>query len=75
MNSGFGTVITAMITPMLDDYSVDYQGAAELAEHLIENGSDGLVVAGTTGESPTLSDEERSSFLLLWLSPLVARFQ
>ncbi|NLV91937.1 MAG: 4-hydroxy-tetrahydrodipicolinate synthase [Firmicutes bacterium] len=59
MNSGFGTVITAMITPMLDDYSVDYQGAAELAEHLIENGSDGLVVAGTTGESPTLSDEEK----------------
>ena len=59
MNSGFGTVITAMITPMLDEYSVDYQGAAELAEHLIENGSDGLVVAGTTGESPTLSDEEK----------------
>ncbi len=59
VNNGFGTLITAMVTPMQDDFSVDYDGAAQLAEYLIENGSDGLVVAGTTGESPTLTDEEK----------------
>lgn len=59
MNNGFGTLVTAMITPMNEDLSVDYEGAAQLAEYLIENGSDGLVVAGTTGESPTLTDEEK----------------
>lgn len=59
MNNGFGTLLTAMITPMLEDLSVDYDGAAKLAEYLIEQGSDGLVVAGSTGESPTLTDEEK----------------
>lgn len=59
VKNGFGTLLTAMITPMLDDLSVDYDGAAKLAEYLVEHGSDGLVVAGTTGESPTLTDEER----------------
>lgn len=59
VNNGFGTLLTAMITPMLEDLSVDYDGAAKLAEYLIEQGSDGLVVAGSTGESPTLTDEEK----------------
>lgn len=59
VKNGFGTLLTAMITPMLDDLSVDYDGAAKLAEYLVEHGSDGLVVAGTTGESPTLTDEEK----------------
>lgn len=55
----FGRVITAMITPMHEDFSVDYDGAQKLAAHLLENGSDGLVVSGTTGESPTVSKEEK----------------
>jgi len=53
-----GRVLTAMVTPFKDDLSVDYKKAAELAKYLIENGSDGLVIHGTTGESPTLTHEE-----------------
>jgi 4-hydroxy-tetrahydrodipicolinate synthase len=55
----FGRVLTAMVTPFGKDGSVNYPVAEALAAHLVENGSDGLVVCGTTGESPTLSwDEE-----------------
>ena len=54
-----GEVLTAMVTPFRPDGSVDLDGFRALARHLVENGSDGLVVTGTTGESPTLSDEER----------------
>lgn len=55
----FGHVVTAMVTPFDAADQVDYAKAAVLARRLIENGNDGLVVAGTTGESPTLSDEEK----------------
>jgi 4-hydroxy-tetrahydrodipicolinate synthase len=54
-----GEVLTAIVTPFDADGAVDYDRFRELAEFLVANGSDGLVVAGTTGESPTLSDEER----------------
>jgi 4-hydroxy-tetrahydrodipicolinate synthase len=54
-----GEVLTAIVTPFDASGAVDYERFRELASHLVENGSDGLVVAGTTGESPTLSDEER----------------
>src|SRR5215831_13824770 len=54
-----GSVITAMVTPFDADGAVDLERARDLAAHLVENGSDGLVVCGTTGESPTLSDEEK----------------
>jgi 4-hydroxy-tetrahydrodipicolinate synthase len=54
-----GNVLTAIVTPFREDGSVDFDAFQRLARHLVENGSDGLVVAGTTGESPTLSDEER----------------
>ncbi len=54
----FGMVLTAMVTPFKPDGSMDYKRAAELANYLAENGSDGLVVHGTTGESPTLTHEE-----------------
>lgn len=57
--SAFEGVITAMVTPFGEDGGIDYEGAQRLAEHLIDNGSHGLVVAGTTGESPTLSDDEK----------------
>jgi 4-hydroxy-tetrahydrodipicolinate synthase len=54
-----GSVLTAIVTPFRDDGSVDFDAFQRLARHLIDNGSDGVVVAGTTGESPTLSDAER----------------
>ncbi|MEW6045675.1 MAG: 4-hydroxy-tetrahydrodipicolinate synthase [Bacillota bacterium] len=55
----FGRLLTAMVTPMRQDGSVDYAAAQELAVRLVESGSDGVVVCGTTGESPTLSDDEK----------------
>jgi 4-hydroxy-tetrahydrodipicolinate synthase len=54
----FGRLLTAMATPFRADGALDLDGAQRLAEHLVDHGSDGLVVAGTTGESPTLSHEE-----------------
>jgi len=54
-----GTVLTAIVTPFRDDGAVDFDAFQSLARPLVANGSDGLVVAGTTGESPTLSDDER----------------
>jgi len=54
-----GEVLTAAVTPFRADGSLDVDGFRALARHLVENGSDGLVVAGTTGEAPTLSDDER----------------
>jgi 4-hydroxy-tetrahydrodipicolinate synthase len=54
-----GEVLTAMVTPFREDGSVDLDRFRDLCLHLVGNGSDGLVVTGTTGESPTLSDEER----------------
>jgi len=58
-----GGVITAMVTPFAEDRSVDEVAARKLARHLVENGSHGLVLAGTTGESPTLDDEEKLELL------------
>jgi 4-hydroxy-tetrahydrodipicolinate synthase len=57
----FSGVLTAMVTPFAEDGSVDLGAARSLARHLVDNGSHGLVVAGTTGESPTLSDDEKLS--------------
>jgi 4-hydroxy-tetrahydrodipicolinate synthase len=57
----FGRLLTAMITPFHADQSVDLDGAARIARHLAETGSDGIVVTGTTGESPTLTTEEKLS--------------
>ncbi len=54
-----GDVLTAIVTPFHEDGSVDFDSFQRLARHLVDNGSDGLVVAGTTGESPTLDDRER----------------
>lgn len=55
----FGQVLTAMVTPFGADGSLNVDGARKLATHLIDNGSDGVVVCGTTGESPTLSHDEK----------------
>lgn len=58
-NPYFGRLLTAMVTPFNADGSVNYEKAAYLAEWLINNGSDGLVVAGSTGEAATMSTEEK----------------
>ncbi|HEX6568088.1 MAG TPA: 4-hydroxy-tetrahydrodipicolinate synthase [Acidimicrobiales bacterium] len=55
----FGKVLTAMVTPFHDDGALDLDGAATLAQWLVAQGNDGLVIAGTTGEAPTLSDDEK----------------
>jgi 4-hydroxy-tetrahydrodipicolinate synthase len=60
----FGRLLTAMVTPFTDDGEVDYDGAAALASHLVDElAHDGLVISGTTGESPTTSDAEKSELL------------
>ncbi len=59
----FSGVITAMVTPFANDGALDLEAARRLAAHLVENGSHGLVVSGTTGESPTLSDAEKLHLL------------
>jgi 4-hydroxy-tetrahydrodipicolinate synthase len=58
-SAGLGVVLTAMVTPLDADLAVNEAAARRLARHLVEHGSDGLVVAGTTGESPTLADDEK----------------
>ncbi len=55
----FGSVLTAMVTPFTRAGEVDYETAWELARHLVDTGTEGIVVCGTTGESPTLSDLEK----------------
>ena len=54
-----GEVITAMVTPFDKDYKIDWNATDKLIDYLLENGSDSLLFAGTTGESPTLSDDEK----------------
>ena len=58
-----GEVLTATVTPFDADGAVDYERYRELCAYLVDNGSDGVVVNGTTGEAPTLSDEERLGLL------------
>ena len=59
----FGRVLTAMVTPFRADGSLDLDAAQALATHLVDHGHDGLVVSGTTGESPTTSDDEKDRLL------------
>jgi 4-hydroxy-tetrahydrodipicolinate synthase len=61
MPGRFGAIATAMVTPFDDDLALDLDGAATVARWLQEQGTEALVVAGTTGEAPVLSDEERLS--------------
>jgi 4-hydroxy-tetrahydrodipicolinate synthase len=59
----FGRTLTAMVTPFTADGALDLDAAARVATHLVDNGNDGLVVSGTTGESPTTTDEEAGRLL------------
>ncbi len=60
MSGRFGSLITAMVTPFRDDHAIDIDGAERLAAHLLDSGSDAIVVAGSTGESPTLTHKEKA---------------
>ena len=68
-----GEVLTAVVTPFGRDASVDFERFRELAQHLVESGSDGLVVAGTTGESPNLTDDERLELFRVAVDALQGR--
>lgn len=59
----FGRVLTAMVTPFAADGALDLDGAQRLAAHLVDSGNDGLIVNGTTGESPTTSDVEKEQLV------------
>ena len=59
----FGRVLTAMVTPFTADGALDFDGAQRLAAHLVDAGNDGLVINGTTGESPTTSDAEKADLV------------
>jgi 4-hydroxy-tetrahydrodipicolinate synthase len=59
----FGSLLTAMVTPMTDDGSVDFDAAASLAAHLVEHGHDGVVLNGTTGEAPTTHSPEKADLI------------
>jgi 4-hydroxy-tetrahydrodipicolinate synthase len=63
MTAPFGRVLTAMVTPLAPDGSVDLDRAAALADRLVSEGNDGLVVSGTTGEAPTTSRQEKADLL------------
>jgi 4-hydroxy-tetrahydrodipicolinate synthase len=59
----FGQVLTAMVTPFRDDGSLDLAAAQQLATNLVDHGHDGLVLSGTTGESPTTTDDEKVALI------------
>ena len=61
----FGNILTAMITPFTDDGHVNFQEALRLAGHLLDNGSDGLIVCGTTGEGPNIDDRDKLELFTL----------
>src|SRR5687768_15609937 len=63
MTAPFGRVLTAMVTPFRADGALDVTRAGELASRLVDEGNDGLVISGTTGESPTTSDAEKDALL------------
>jgi 4-hydroxy-tetrahydrodipicolinate synthase len=65
-----GAILTAMVTPFDADGRVDEEATVRLMHHLVEHGSDGLVVAGTTGEAPTLTDEEQLALIALAVDEL-----
>src|SRR3954465_14287096 len=70
----FGRVLTAMVTPLTEDGSIDLAGAQELAAHLVDRQAhDGVVVLGTTGESPTISDGEQPALPEAAMDPRGAR--
>lgn len=73
MTPAFGRLLTAMVTPFHADGSLDIPSAERVADHLVTHGSDGIVVAGTTGESPTVSDREHGELVAAVVSAVGGR--
>ncbi len=73
MTANLGAILTAMVTPFAPDGRVDEDAAAGLMNHLVEHGSDGLVICGTTGESATLDDEEHLGMIALAVQEMRGR--
>src|SRR6476620_4571737 len=72
----FGRLLTAMVTPMTADGSLDVDGAAKLADYLVaEQHNDALVINGTTGEAPTTSDEEKQTLIRVVVEAVGGRAQ
>jgi 4-hydroxy-tetrahydrodipicolinate synthase len=69
----FGTVLTAMVTPFTPDGALDLDAAATVATRLVDDGNDGLVISGTTGESPTTTDDEKDRLLRAVVEAVGAR--
>ena len=65
MSVNLGSILTAMVTPFDDRGRIDEEAAVALMHHLVDHGSDGLVICGTTGEAATLSDEEQLAMIAL----------
>jgi 4-hydroxy-tetrahydrodipicolinate synthase len=70
MAVNLGTILTAMVTPFDTDGNIDEEAAVALMHHLVEHGSDGLVICGTTGEASTLNDDEHLGFIRLAVEEL-----
>ncbi len=68
MRANWGRLLTAMVTPLDEQLAINHAAAAQLARHLADTGSDGIVVGGTTGESPSLSADEKGALLETVLS-------
>jgi 4-hydroxy-tetrahydrodipicolinate synthase len=75
MGENFGSVLTAMVTPFDERGRVDEEAAVTLMNHLVEHGSDGLVICGTTGEAATLDDEEHLGMVALAVREMRGRAQ
>ena len=73
MSANFGAILTAMVTPFDDHGRFDEEATVALMNHLVEHGSDGVVVCGTTGESATLSDDEQLALIALAVQELRGR--
>ncbi|HEY5189858.1 MAG TPA: 4-hydroxy-tetrahydrodipicolinate synthase [Solirubrobacteraceae bacterium] len=73
MGENFGAILTAMVTPFDERGRVDEDAAVTLMNHLVENGSDGLVICGTTGEAATLDDEEHLGMIALAVREMKGR--
>ena len=73
MTANLGAILTAMVTPFGADGRVDEDAAVRLMHHLVEHGSDGLVICGTTGEAATLDDEEHLGVIELAVSEMKGR--
>lgn len=74
MSVNFGAILTAMVTPFDAEGAIDEAAAIRLLQHLFENGSDGVVVCGTTGEAATLDDEEHLGFVELVINEVRASY-